>query len=120
MTYKDKYGAWAGRPAGSAPDFTRCCEEVTTYIGGWPRYHQCARKRGHGPDGAYCKQHDPVAVKAREEASQARYTADYNKRRYGFHGEKFFNVLKEIAEGHNDARGLAQETIDKFMEGMKK
>jgi hypothetical protein len=37
-------------------DVSRCAEEVATppyYID----FHQCTRKRGHGPDGLYCKQH---------------------------------------------------------------
>jgi len=51
-----RYGKWAGDPEGVAEDKTRCVESV---------YHifrdfissQCSRKRGHGPDGLYCKQH---------------------------------------------------------------
>lgn len=50
------YGEWAGNPKGSKEDPERCITEV------WPQYRgwipgQCARKRGHGPDGEYCKQH---------------------------------------------------------------
>ena len=116
MTYKNKYGAWAGNPEGHAPDLARCCEEVWSNER-WPRATQCSRKRGHGPDGAYCKQHDPEAVKARQAASDAKYNAEFNKRRYELHGRKFFDVLKVIADGHNDPRTLARETIDEFMKG---
>lgn len=41
---------------GAFEDLTRCVKE----IGEPPRYihwHQCKRKRGHGPEGFYCKQH---------------------------------------------------------------
>lgn len=51
-----RYGQWAGNPRGHAEDKTRCVEEV------WPNdrgviQHQCYRKRGHGPNNEYCKQH---------------------------------------------------------------
>lgn len=118
--YPATYGKWAGRPQGAKPDYTRCCEEVTRYVGNWPQYGQCTRKRGHGPDQAYCKTHDPVAVAERHEAATKAYNEKYNKARYGYHGRHFYEILKQIAEGHNDARGLAQETIDKFHEGESK
>ncbi len=50
-----RYGCWAGNPNGTLEYPDRCIEEV------WPSHgwipHQCNRKRGHGPDGLYCKQH---------------------------------------------------------------
>ena len=51
--YKDRYGQWAGNPAGKSADKARCAEEV------WRDFlsHQCSRKNGHGPEGIYCKQH---------------------------------------------------------------
>jgi hypothetical protein len=115
--YEEKYGAWAGFTNGHKPDFARCCVEVTDYSTRWPRYHQCSKKRGHGPDGAYCKQHDPEAVKARRDASTARSNEKMNKERYGWYGRKFFGALQKIAEGHNDARGLAQEVVAEFKAG---
>jgi len=36
------------------------------------------------------------------------------QRRYEWHGKTFFAAIKQIADGHNDARGLAQEVVDKF------
>lgn len=113
MTYRNNYGTFRHVP----PDTTRCCELVSD-SNGW-RYHQCSRKRGYGPEKAYCKQHDPEAVKARREASDAKYNAQINKLRYEWHGRKFFDVLKIIADGHNDPRTLARETIDAFMKGVK-
>ena len=38
-------------------DATRCVESVHAEWGF--DVHQCARKRGYGPDGKYCKQHAP-------------------------------------------------------------
>jgi hypothetical protein len=48
-----RYGVWGGCPMGQAEDPTSCIEEV--WSPGYPQ--QCSRKRGHGPDGLYCKQH---------------------------------------------------------------
>jgi len=116
--YPKSYNPWAGNPEGVKPDFNRCCESVTpSRMGGWTS-HQCGRKRGFGPDKAYCKQHDPEAVAARISASKAKWDAATAKKRYEWHGKKFFDVLKQIADGHNDARGLAQEIVFEFEKGI--
>lgn len=48
-----RYGQWAGCPKGVAEDVSRCIESIhDNYL-----FHQCARKRGFGKDGLYCKQH---------------------------------------------------------------
>jgi|HubBroStandDraft_3_1064219.scaffolds.fasta_scaffold83973_3 hypothetical protein len=111
--YPKSYGAWAGNPKGCAPDFTRCCAQVWSRER-FARHYQCNKPRGHGPDGAYCKQHDPAVAKARRAAADERSRAQWNNRRYEWHGRAFFDVLVKIADGHNDARGLAQEAIDDF------
>lgn len=118
--YPNRYGAWAGNPEGAAPDFTHCCEEVTFYIGRWPKNKQCDRKRGYGPDQAYCKQHDPAAVEKRRGAADARYRDAQNKRRYELYGRTFFDALKKIADGHNDPRTLAMDITQKFIDGEAK
>ena len=50
-----RYGQWTGNEKGRPEDPKRCIVEV------WPAREwfgrQCARRRGHGPDGLYCKQH---------------------------------------------------------------
>ena len=114
--YKEAYAAWTGNPEGNRPDYARCCQAVWSRDR-WSKGDQCVRKRGYGPDGAYCKQHDPAAVKARNEAKKTHYNAKWNATRYEMHGRTFFNALVKIAEGHNDARGLAQEVIDIFKKG---
>lgn len=111
--YKAKYAAWAGFPEGNKPDFSRCCEEVWSRER-WSRHYQCTRPRGHGPDGAYCKQHDPEVVKARNDASNARGKEAWRKRMIEAYGKKFFDTLVKIADGYNDARGLAREIVDSF------
>ena len=112
VRYKEKYGDWAGNPRGRAPDFARCCEEVHT-ADGW-RTHQCSRKRGHGPDGAYCKQHDPAAIAERKEKSDAKHRETLRADMQRAYGPSFLASLRKIAEGHNDPRGLAQEIVSDF------
>lgn len=59
-----RYGQWAGNPQGQPERLMDCREEV------WPEHgmaYQCQRKRGHGLNGWFCKQHakrHPVAVAA--------------------------------------------------------
>ena len=53
---KRRYGVWNGCPKGKPEDPTHCIEEVWLSGSSWIPY-QCSRKRGHGPDGLYCKQH---------------------------------------------------------------
>ena len=56
--YDRAYGIWSGNPKGHKPDFTKCAANVIPR-GGWSvaSDHQCTRPCGHGPDGAFCKQH---------------------------------------------------------------
>ena len=50
---KKRYGQWSGNPRGVPYNPEHCVEGV------WGDYieRQCSRKKGHGPDGLYCKQH---------------------------------------------------------------
>jgi hypothetical protein len=110
--YKESYGAWAGNREGRKPNLTLCCEAVWIREGNWSRESQCTRKRGFGPDLAYCKQHDPAAVEARKKAATAKYNEQHNRERYSWHGRSFFDALQKIADGHNDARGFAHGKPD--------
>ena len=50
------YRQWAGNPKGTPEDNSRCVESVPD--GGRScLFHQCSFRRGHGPDGLYCKKH---------------------------------------------------------------
>jgi hypothetical protein len=53
---KRRYNVWAGNPKGWAERETDCIEAIYDSEG-FGHYFQCSRKRGHGPDGLYCKQH---------------------------------------------------------------
>lgn len=61
-----RYGCWAGNQEGVEEDVTKCV------FGVWPAVRssieqQCQRKRGHGQDGLWCKQHDPAQVEKKEQ-----------------------------------------------------
>jgi hypothetical protein len=96
------------------PDAERCCEGI---YGDW-RSHQCKRKRGYGPEEAYCKTHDPVAVKAKNDAQSAKWAAEWAeaeaKRKLASNAQNFLDSLRLIADGHNDPRSLAIEAIKDF------
>jgi len=95
-------------------NYDRCAKAV--YSDGWGG-HQCARKNGHGPHGAWCKIHDPVAVKAKREAANAKLNAEWAALQRDTEFTRACRAaIREIAAGHNDPRGLAQGIIDK-MEG---
>ena len=58
MSEPRKYGHWQSKPE----DTTRCIVAVTPPgLWGIGEWHQCYRKRGHGPNGEYCKQHAKTA-----------------------------------------------------------
>jgi len=62
-----KYGVWSGNPGGYTEDPTRCIATVgDRTMWGPAQAHQCSRKRGHGPDGLYCKQHSPAPLPEQE------------------------------------------------------
>lgn len=80
----------------TAPDYGRCAHDVAEgYTSG-----QCARKNGHGPHGAFCKQHDPDARAARREAQRAAFRAEIAaaKRKAKFI-EECQSAVRDIAEG---------------------
>lgn len=117
--HKEKYGAWSGNPKGRPPIMDKCCVEVWS-TDKFSMSSQCSRKRGYGPESAYCKVHDPAYVKEKREAQDRAYNEKMNKLRYQWHGKEFFGVLEKIAQGHNDPRSLATETIDRFKSGEEK
>ena len=101
-----------------SPDYSRCAAMVPDG-GRSVLFHQCARKNGHGPHGAWCKTHDPDAVNAKREVRYAKWRAEWDKadRQREFDAACKLAV-RQIAEGHNDPRGLCQSIIDK-LEGRK-
>jgi len=55
------YNKWAGHPQGTRYDSKRCAYEVWDQGRGCMSW-QCSRKRGHGPDGLYCKTHAKMVM----------------------------------------------------------
>lgn len=51
-----RYNQSALNPNGYPEDPTKCVDEVWNGPRGMTAF-QCNRKRGHGPNGEYCKQH---------------------------------------------------------------
>ena len=41
-------------------DMKRCIQEVAAPPHYYMQFYQCSRKRGHGTDGKYCKQHSTM------------------------------------------------------------
>lgn len=118
MTYSDAYKAQYLKSYGRSysparPDFSRCAASVPGEGGWWPG--QCSRKPNHGPEGAWCKQHDPIAVEAKRKARQADWDAEWlKKKRTREFQSDCIAAIRSIAAGHNDPRGLAQSIIDKL------
>lgn len=108
MTYQKTYGAW-GTPA----DKTRCCARVFDGF----HSHQC--RRSHQPNSEYCKTHDPARVAERLAKSQRKWQDRVNAQQAQWHGLEFLRVLRQIAEGHNDARVLAQRVIKKYEKSLR-
>lgn len=52
-----RYGCWAGKPEGDREDLNCCAESVSGSLMSGMISKQCSRKRGHGHNGEYCKQH---------------------------------------------------------------
>jgi hypothetical protein len=95
-------------------DPTRCAELVWTNDR-WPTCNQCTRKRGHGPDGLYCKQHDPAAVQARREEASRAYQEKMDRQNRPFRERVHFRrALEDIANGHNDPMTLAKQVLEEF------
>ena len=109
MTDNAQYRKSYGRP-GTGPVFTRCCVEVSDPII-YSLWTQCARKRGHGPDEAYCKQHDPVGIAERSALRDAKYQFELDKKRVEWAGPRLLKALHDIANGHSAPRAVAIAAI---------
>lgn len=114
--HKERYGR-IGLGPGTPADPALCCEEVSDRQS-WISYSQCARKRGYGPEGAYCKQHDPDAVKAKKAARDAKWEAEWaekqRKHEAASLAPKMKAALIAIRDGHNDPAALAAEVLGEF------
>ena len=87
------------------------CGEIIRYsIGGNPV--SCSRRAKVERGGkSYCRQHDPVAVKSREDASSAKWEAERNLQRQIWDREK--KALKLLS--YIEANGTTDPTIAAFI-----
>ena len=111
--HQSRYGEWRGFE-GHSPIGWRCCEEVKEGSGTFAEKHQCSRARGYGPEEAYCAQHAPEAVKAREAEAQANDAERRRVRNLEMAGEVFFKALCTIADGAADPQEVAARAVAEF------
>lgn len=107
---------WYGVHYRKRPENKECCiAAVRERDSQWPNYNQCSRSRGHGPDGLYCKTHDPAIVQARREKSNREGADKWKQTTWNdFRARIYYrNILQQIADGHNDPRALAIEALAK-------
>lgn len=75
----------------------KCSAKVSTRQGAWSRFVRCSRNGVITRSGKwYCKQHDPEAVKKREEESRAKYEVERRKRRVQFAAPEMLTILKDF------------------------
>ncbi len=86
------------------------CQERVSDAGGW-RWYQCRRS---AKVGEYCKQHDPVAVAEKAKARKVKSDIEWLETRKKIAGPRWHDVLRLIANGHNDPRTLAVEALHGF------
>lgn len=95
---------------GSTAATMRVCSETVREQGPWPKYHQCTKPVTVERDGKwFCKIHDPIAVKARGEKTANSYAA-VRATESLLTGS--LRAIREIADGHNDAKALAQSVLE--------
>lgn len=124
MVHIYKPGAWAASIGATAS--TDRCREAVHEGGRGVGFHQCGRKPAvtrevDGKEYGFCKQHDPVVVKAKDAARRERWDAEAAARSAKWDREArqraalplLLEAMKTIAAGHNDARAFAAETLAK-------
>lgn len=98
-------------------DLRRCAVGVWTPMGRTSHYGQCSKLAKHdavigGQEVRVCSIHSPNAVAKREAAKQERYERERRKSDYRWQRPADYKAaLIEIANGHNDPRTLARETL---------
>lgn len=104
--------SWRG--AGPKVDFERC--RVECYNSVSRDFYQCARKKAVEVDGiGYCTQHSPQKAAERKAAVFARDEERRRKaERQWTRPAEYREALRAIANGHNDPRQIARDTLAKW------
>lgn len=93
-------------------DPTKCIENVHDYSTRWPhRPHQCARKRGHGPDGLYCKQHSPESVAERRKKEDAKWAIKKTEWDIESQNRKVANLARALFKQEATFDDLKREVV---------
>lgn len=107
---------WYGS-GNKTPENTDLCVEAVYRHGGW-HMGQCCRKRGHGPDDLYCKQHANRIQKRKDD--QVRYEKEHEMWREEWALEKFHGkLLKGDAVFMHALREMAVEVYNLIYGGKK-
>lgn len=99
----------------------RCAYEVATDTRA-PNYLQCNRKPGHGPDGLYCKQHDPATIAARRAEREKIYHAKLERAHLPYRERERAIALLKRAVRAMRGEGLritdVRDEIENFLESL--
>lgn len=114
--YRYRYGVWFRQVK---PDFERCCVEVSGP--GIGKVHQCTRKARFDLDcgkPTRCKMHSREALKKKREEREAKYSREKAQREAAAQlraaKDAALELVKSIAEGHNDARGACMALLREY------
>lgn len=95
------------------PDFGKCAQAIFQDI--WMGAKQCTRKNGHGPHGAWCKQHDPEAVNAQRRAQEAKWRREWDAKKLDATlRAEALTIIRQISEGHNDPASLCRDWCNRW------
>lgn len=75
------------------------CVESVRDDGRWPSFHQCRRANGHGPEGLYCKAHNPEAVAQRDKERTEKWERERKAEAPKWFAHSMFALLKESVNG---------------------
>lgn len=116
---------WSDHRWNRQPNLNFC--RVSIYDGTSRNFCQCSRKAMifrcvEGQDVGFCRQHDPEVVAVRNAARNAAWKAESDARNARYDRERrereavaaCRGAMQLIADGHNDPRALAAETLALF------
>lgn len=94
---KLRYNRWGGNPNGTAYNPKKCagnCYDNHTRL-----FSQCRNSPGFGPDGIFCKKHDPDYIAKKQAERNAKDEAKWKASRPSVYGKALFDLLKESQAG---------------------
>lgn len=114
------YGRELGR--GSPFNPKRCA--ATVNVSGTTRYSvfaQCSKKPGFGPDGIFCRVHDPVSIADRARKQQERFDAKSRARERPFRErDQAVKLLRHIVASAGLKQRAAIDVADVWLKKIKR